>query len=203
MVAKAEYKALSITRLAEGAGFHQPSYFSPQPVNVDSPALEVMTDLKMVAAATIDAATHIDVANQAMIVRGVRSLLVVDTRGDVVGLVTARDILGERPLQVVRQRGVKHEDIRVQDIMTPREDIEVLHISDVLRADVGNVVETLKYSGRQHALVVDFDPVGGRQMVRGIFSASQIARQLGIPLHTTEVARTFAEIEAVIAQSVL
>lgn len=34
----------------------------------------------------------------------------------------------------------------------------------------------------------------------GVFSASQVARQLGIPLHTTEVARTFAEIEAVISQ---
>lgn len=29
-----------------------------------------MTDLKLVAAATIEASTHIDVANQAMIVRG-------------------------------------------------------------------------------------------------------------------------------------
>lgn len=200
MVAKTEYRPLPITRLADGAGYHQPTYFSPQPVRVDSPALEVMTDLKLVAAATIEASTHVDVANQAMIVRGVRSLLVVDARGDVVGLVTARDILGERPLQVVRNRGVRHEDVRVADIMTPRDEIEVLHIGDVLRADVGNIVETLKYSGRQHALVVDFDPLGGRQMVRGVFSASQVARQLGIPLHTTEVARTFAEIEAVISQ---
>jgi hypothetical protein len=33
----------------------------------------------------------------------------------------------------------------------------------------------------------------------GIFSASQIARQLGLQIHTHEMARTFAEIEAVIA----
>lgn len=200
MVAKTEYKSLPIQRLAEGAGYHQPSYFSPQPVRADSPAIEVMTDLRLVAAATIEVETHVDVANQAMIARGVRSLLVVDHQGAVVGLVTARDILGERPMQAVRNRGVRHEDIRVRDIMTPREVIEVLSISDVLRADVGNVVETLKGSGRQHALVVDNDPISGRQMVRGVFSASQVARQLGIPLHTTEVARTFAEIEAVLAQ---
>lgn len=199
MVAKAEYKPLPIARLAGGAGYHQPTYFSPQPVRIDSPAVEVMTDLKLVSAATIEVETHIDVANQAMIARGVRSLLVVDHLGGVVGLVTARDILGERPMQVVRKRGVKHEDVRVGDIMTPRDEIEVLHIGDVLRADVGNVVETLKHSGRQHALVVDGDPVSGRQMVRGVFSASQVARQLGVPLHTTEVARTFAEIEAVLS----
>ena len=200
MVAKAEYKSLPIRRLEEGAGYHQPSYFSPQPVRVDSPAIEVMTDLRLVAAATIEADTHVDVANQAMIARGVRSLLVVGREGDVVGLLTARDILGERPMQVVRSRGVKHEDIRVRDIMTPRDVIEVLSIGDVLRAKVGHVVETLKNSGRQHALVADSDPVSGRQMVRGVFSASQVARQLGIPLHTTEVARTFAEIEAVLGQ---
>ncbi len=199
MVAKAEYKPLPLTRLAGGASYHQPTYFSPQPVRVDSPAVEVMTDLKLVAAATIEADTHIDVANQAMIARGVRSLLVADHLGGIVGLVTARDILGERPMQVVRSRGVRHEDIRVCDIMTPHDVIEVLHIGDVLRADVGHVVETLRHSGRQHALVVDLDPLSGRQMVRGVFSASQVARQLGVPLHTTEVARTFAEIEAAIS----
>lgn len=35
--------------------------------------------------------------------------------------------------------------------------------------------------------------------IRGIFSASQIARQLGIPLEIAEPARTFAEIEQALA----
>jgi hypothetical protein len=39
----------------------------------------------------------------------------------------------------------------------------------------------------------------GRQVLRGIFSASQIARQLGVQIATHEMARTFAEIEALIA----
>ena len=40
-----------------------------------------------------------------------------------------------------------------------------------------------------------------RSMVRGIFSISQIARQLGISLQSTgEVARTFAEIEAALSR---
>lgn len=194
-----EFKVLGSAKLEAGAGYHQPASFSPQPVNIHSPALEVMTDLRLVTAATIDADTPIDAADQAMIARGVRSLLVVDERSNVVGVVTARDIHGERPMQVVHKRGLRHGDIKVSDVMTRREDVEVLDLSDVLRAKVGTVVETLKRSGRQHALVVDRDVVAHRQMVRGIFSASQIARQLGIPMHTTEVARTFAEIEAAIS----
>ena len=63
---------------------------------------------------------------------------------------------------------------------------------------VGDVIATLKHCCRQHALVVEPGP-DGEPLVRGIFSASQIARQMGIPLQTAEVARTFAEIEAAIA----
>lgn len=196
------YKPLPAACLDQGAGYHQPASFSPQPVDIDSPALEVMTDLRLVPAATIDAETSIVSANQAMIARGVRSLLVVDDHGNVIGVVTARDINGERPMQVVGIRGVLHGDVRVRDVMTPRQDVEVLELADVLRAKVGSIVETLRRSGRQHALVVDRDVTARRQMVRGIFSSSQIARQLGIPLHTTEVARTFAEIEAVISEHV-
>ena len=201
MTEQKQYKPLPVSPLAGGAGLHQPTLFSPQLVQADSPAIEVMTDLKLVPVASIDAETHIDVANQAMIARGVRSLLVVDETGAVVGLITARDVLGERPMQCVQKRGIRHGEIRVRDVMTGRDDLEVLLLADVLRAQVGQIVETLRLAGRQHAMVVDVDPLTGRQMVRGIFSASQIARQLGIALHTTEVARTFAEIEAVIHQS--
>ena len=73
-----------------------------------------------------------------------------------------------------------------------------MSLADVLRSEVGHVVATLKACGRQHALVVESE-TGGVQTLRGIFSASQIARQMGIPLQTTEVVRTFAEIEAAIA----
>lgn len=194
-----DYRILNSAKLEAGAGYHQPGFFSPQPVDADSPAVEVMTDLRLVAAATIDAEITIDAANQAMIARGVRSLLVVDPRGNVIGVITSRDILGERPMQLVNARGMRHSEVKVGDVMTRREDVEVLALSDVLRAKVGAVVETLRRSGRQHALVADRDAMG-RQMVRGIFSASQIARQLGIALHGAEVARTFAEIEAVLAE---
>ena len=39
----------------------------------------------------------------------------------------------------------------------------------------------------------------GKQSLVGIFSASKIARQLGVQTQTYEMARTFAEIEVVIA----
>lgn len=191
------YKPLTARSLRSGAGVEQAAVNSPKPVLVTSPAVDVMTDLRTVAAATIDADLNIDAAQHAMIARGVRSLLVVEA-GEVVGLLTARDLQGERPMQVVQARGLKHGEVLVRHVLTPAGAIEVLDMSDVLRSEVGHVLATLKQAGRQHALVVDQDALSGREMVRGVFSLSQIARQLGLPLQATELARTFAEIERAI-----
>ena len=64
-------------------------------------------------------------------------------------------------------------------------------------AKVGHVVASLKQAGRHHELVAETLP-GGEIRIRGMFSVSQIARQLGVPLQITELARTFAEIEQVL-----
>jgi CBS domain-containing protein len=168
----------------------------PQGVRIDSPALAVMTDLRQIPAATIDLEAPLDAANRFMIRRGVRLLLVTDDDRRVLGLITSNDVLGEKPVQFGLERGIKRQEILVRDIMTPRERLEVLLHADLVHAEVGHVVATLKRSGRQHALVVDFGSDGKVQAVRGIFSTSQIARQLGVAIHTTEVAQTFAEIGA-------
>lgn len=167
-------------------------------VTASSPAVEVMTDLRRIPAATIGQDVSLAEANHAMILRGVRLLFVTDAARRVVGIVTATDLLGERPTQVARERSLRYEELTLNEIMVPSEALDAVSMSDVLRAEVGHVVATLKSSGRQHALVVEETPEG-QPTIRGIFSASQIARQMGIPVQTTEVARTFAEIEAAIA----
>lgn len=189
---------LKVSSLDKGAGFHLPTS-QADIVTPDSPAIEVMTDLKQIVAATVGADVLLSHANHLMISRGVRSLIVTDSKGDVVGLLTATDVLGEKPMQCVQKRGIKHGEVMVNDVMTPQNDIEVLTLKQVTQARVLDIIETLKAHNRNHALVVDTDPLNQRQMVRGIFSASQIARQLGVATQIHSVAKTFAQIEAVLA----
>ena len=190
------YPPLSATTLQPDVTYLRPMQMLPQSVKFEDPALDIMTDLKKVAAATIDANVTMETANAVMIKRGVRLLLVVE-REVVTGIITATDVLGEKPLKLIQERGITHSEIMVSDIMTPRERLEVLHINDVLAAKVGHIVSTLKKAGRQHAAVVEVD-ASGKQILRGLFSVTQIARQLGIQIRTTEIARTFAEIEAIL-----
>ncbi|NHC07979.1 CBS domain-containing protein [Azonexus fungiphilus] len=162
----------------------------------DSPAIEAMTDFFRVNVVSIGPAATVDEANARMISRGVRLLMVVGKDDEVVGLITARDILGEKPLQVAQARGGKRGELSVADLMTPIGGIDTLALDDVLRARVSDILDALKQLGRQHILVEDSDPLSGQPRVRGLFSATQIGRALGVPVLGFDLPRTFAEIEA-------
>lgn len=192
-----DFHALPIRALGPGAGFRRPTQTEATRVGAGSPALQVMTDLQRVAPATIRPGAPLAGANQFMITRGVRLLLVVDEEHEkVLGVITAADLLGERPMLAATGRGLRRDELTVADVMTPASGVEVVSLADVEGARVGHVLETLRRTGRQHVLVVD-----AAGLVRGIFSASQIARQVGIAAPAgAQVALTFSEIEAALAK---
>jgi CBS domain-containing protein len=192
-----EYYPGPLRELGDGAGLRRPAQGEAPRVGLASPAIEVMTDLERVSPATIRADAPLDGANRFMMTRGVRLLLVVDEqRETVLGVVTATDILGERPMLAATARGLRRDELTVADIMTPAAEVEVIDLEDVRIARVGHIVETLRRAGRQHVLVVD---AGTR--VRGIFSLSQVGRQLGVSVDAGgETALTFSQIEAALSR---
>jgi CBS domain-containing protein len=189
-----EYSPLALTLLAPAARVAEPN--APGRVTLDDPAFSVMTDLREVSAAITRPEETIDAAHAQMIRRAVRLLFVLDPNGSVAGVITATDLLGEKPVRFMQDRGVSHAEILVEDIMTPASMLEVLPLVDIAQMRVGHIVATLKKVGRKHLMVAED---GGRR-VRGLFSASQIARQLGVELQTFEVAKSFAEVEAALVR---
>jgi CBS-domain-containing membrane protein len=193
-----DYAPLDSHLLKAGAGYAQPTQTVPDRVTLEAPALHVMTDFQAVTAVIVLSGDTMDEAHRRMIQRGVRLLLVVDQDRCVVGVITSMDLLGEKPMRVVSQRGIRRDDLLVRDVMTPQAALEVLDFDAVRTAKVGHIVSTLKRSGRQHAVVAERS--SATHTVRGVFSATQIARQLGVAIATDEVARTFSEIEAQLAR---
>lgn len=189
------YNPLPYSMLSIGSTYERPPQRLPERVNADNPARDVMTDFTKVAAITMGPCATIDEAEQRMIASGVRLLLVIDQSNAILGIITVTDLHGDRPVKYLQEVGGKREDIFVRDIMTPTNKLEVLYMVDVENAKVGDIVETMKRVGRQHALIVDLTE-DKKQIVRGIFSTKQISRQLGINIDPTEVAKTFAELEA-------
>lgn len=189
-----EYSALSLSPLATSARIVEGHPLSR--VTLDDPAFSVMTDLTEVNPATIGPERRIDEANAAMLERAVRLLFVLDNSRAVVGVITATDLLDEKPVRFMQDRGVKRGEILVADIMTPTSMLEAISMQDVAQMRVGHIVATLKRVRRQHLMASE----DGGTRVRGLFSASRISRQLGTDISTSEVAGTFAEIEAALGR---
>jgi len=154
---------------------------APRLVHLDDPALQVMTDFRRVRAVTTRPEISIDLALDAMKRAGVRLLLVADPAERIVGLVSASDIQGEKPIKLAGTTGTPHSRIRVDALMQPVGEVVALDFINVRNARVGHVLATLKAIGRRHLLVVETQ--GSATRVRGLFSLSQIAKQMGTHIH--------------------
>lgn len=196
---KQAFKPLELKRLNRHLDYHQPSSSMSQ-ITMYHAATMVMTDLNRTAAVTVSAHDALSAANNHMIVNGVRMLLVTNEDNRVMGLITANDIMGEKPMHYVRQNGGNHSELLVGDIMTPFDELEVLCWVDVKNARVGDIAETLKRVGRQHAIVVDGEI--DKQKIRGIFSSSSIARFTGEEIDTSSCAGSFAKLEQALMHDV-
>lgn len=170
-----------------------------QALSPDDSALKVMTDLTYIRAITIPPNCMIDFAQEIMRHAGIRLLLVIDDSDDLMGLITARDINGEKPINIITQEKLTRDQIQVHQIMTPLSELDPLMFSEVEHATIRQIIEHLRIAGRQHAIVIDelLDEPG--YYIRGIFSATHIGRLLGIDITADGHIQSFAEFEQLIA----
>jgi len=187
--------ALPTFRLGSGTAIAQAQPKNTSAVTLDSPALEVMTDLTQVKAATINPAITLRQAEQMMVYQGVRMLFVVTDMPSIEGLVTATDLKGEAQMRAVHERHVRYDDLCVADVMTGLALLEAVDFERMRTATVGDVVATFKRFGRDHLLVVQSATEQTPRRVRGVISRTQIERQLGSPIDVTPIAISFSEIE--------
>jgi hypothetical protein len=113
--------------------------------------------------------------------------------------VTSTDLLGDKPMRLVHQRNVRHEDLCVADVMTGLTMLDALDYDELRSANVARVVATFRQFGRNHLLVVQTATSQAPARIRGVLSLTQLERQLGSAIAAIEIASTFAEIEKALA----
>ena len=147
----------------------------------NDPALSVMTDFRERASVTIAETATIDAALEHMKHNGVRCAFAIDeSRRVVVGLITAYDIMGEKPMRYLQNvgldyHGITHKDIKVKDIMEPTETWVVAEMRDVESMSVESVLVAMQKSGRTHLPVLEIKD-GAAARLRGLFSSAKILR---------------------------
>lgn len=81
--------------------------------------------------------------------------VVENSQGAVVGIVTKRDLMGQRSVAFCTSTGIPRSDLSVRDVMIPRSSLYCISKEEARSADIGDVVETLKRIGDGYILITD------------------------------------------------
>ncbi|MFZ2541807.1 MAG: CBS domain-containing protein [Gallionella sp.] len=150
----------------------------PWYVRASDPALSVMIDYRSRSSVTVSETATIDEAIKHMKHAGVRCAFVVDSKKSaVVGMLTAYDILGEKPQQHMHFTGVGHSDVLVKDIMLKISDWRVTDIKDIENSTVGDLLAIFIKTELTHLPVLETTE-NHEQRLRGLLSFAKVKRLL-------------------------
>lgn len=172
-----DFAKLTTHKLSEKTTFFHPEY-RLEVVHTDSSALCVFTDFHFKNPECTTTDTLLTTAHEQMIHNNVKALLVLDEQRHVLGILSSRDILGARRITVAHAQDIHPSEMSVGMLMHKLKDLILLDYKDLLNARVGHIARLLHDHNLQHILV--FEQQDTKQIIRGIFSASRISRQLGV-----------------------
>jgi len=170
------YQALPATQFIKGSQYAHTGTL-PEITHIDDPASDIFVDFKVIKAVTIAQDAPITDAKAKMKACGVHMLLVINHDKGVIGLITSEDILGEKPVLAAQQKFISRADVRVSMILTPAENVIAINYEELHLAKVGHIIQTLAHAKQHYALVIE-NINNDQQLVRGMFSLSDISRQL-------------------------
>jgi len=191
------YQVIESSTLDADITYQQPKQEFKSSVALSDQAIEIMTDFTRVTAISVNPCASLENAKDRMITSKVQLLFVTNQFHEVVGLITANDLSGEKAMQHLTGTGGKMADVMVRDIMTPRYRLEAINLQELKKASVGDLVETFKRIGRQHALVVEpADENNPQPIIRGVLSVTQINKLLGSSITASLMAGSIADLAA-------
>lgn len=185
------YKKLNTVRL-EGI-YQLCDHFDSERLDLSHSADEIITDFSRRLPQVVLKDVDIDHALYMMMNGHVRSKIVIDHDDTFLGVINSKDLTGRKALSVAQQRNQSRNDLTVEDLMTSKSELHAMPYDLVQLAKIGDVLETLKELGHQHVLLVD-----DKGVLRGMISASDIARALHIPVNILKKAHSFKDIFSII-----
>lgn len=190
------YHPLATLALAPTSKHAHPPHL-PEVIHLSDTAMHVMVDFKYTPPVIVSPDASIDKALAELKAHHLPVLLVVDDAHSVVGIITSEDILGEKPVKLIQEGRIRRSEIPVSMVMTPQEEIAAFDIEHLRHAKVGNIIATLHLLKQPTILVIKFDEEHHHnQVVRGLFSASLISKQLGENItHAISEAQSLAELQ--------
>lgn len=163
-----------------------------------SPAMTVLTDFSQVMPQSVTADTPIDEAHLKMRHGGVRLLFVMDKQAHCIGVITSKEMIGTRRINLaMQQRNLSREDITAEMIMTPWHKLSAMPVSQLGSLTIEDLVLSMEAFTDQHLLITEQND-NHELRIRGLISASDIQSAVDKDITPVPRAKSFAEICQVI-----
>lgn len=169
------YNALPSVNL-DAKNRYEPLLNFPELLHLEDPATDIMVDFNVIQPPVTHPRETIAGVLSAIKGSAIHVLLVLENN-HVVGLISAEDVLGEKPLRISQERRVSHEQIHVHAVMTPSEHILAIDYKELRAAKIGHVLETFKDQQKHYLLAVETDE-DGAQKIRGVIYIYDIVKRL-------------------------
>lgn len=161
------------------------------------PALSLLTDLHQSPCVVASERDGVAQTVHLMMRAGVRMVFVAGADGSLVGMVTAEDIQGERPVVRASSQHIAMSELTLADVMVPVGSWDAVDLTQVRTARLGDIAETLHENNLHYLLVTQAK--NGQIFLRGLFSARRLEMAMRQPIQPDLHSRTFAELESVLA----
>lgn len=168
-------------------------------LTTESSAIEVLTDFQSLKPQSVAADTPIDEAHLKMRYSGVRLLFVTDKQDHCIGILTSKEVIGTRRINLaMQQRNLDRNEITVDMIMTPWNKLSAMTYEQLSALTIEDLVLIMEDVTEQHLLVTQYD-AQHELTIRGLISATDIQSAVGKEVNTVvPMARSFADICQVI-----
>ena len=170
----AEYQQLQTTHMPDTAQLDL--HRLPELVHLNDPAISVLYDFRLRPPTTILDTCPMDDALSELKILGLHWLLVINEQDQLCGIISSEDLLGEKPLQLIHNKGIERHKVCVKQLMIPLKNIHAFSWQDMQHAQVGHIVVTLQKQPHHFSFVVSEE--NNNSTIYGLFDLSHIARQL-------------------------
>lgn len=171
---------------------------APKRLLPTSPAMTVLTDFSQVTPQSVSADTSIDETHLKMRHGGVRLLFVMDNNAHCIGVITSKEVIGSRRINLaMQQRSLTRSEVTAGMVMTPWHKLSAMPIAQLASLTIEDLVLSMESFTDQHLLITEFN-ADNELRVRGLISASDIQSAVGKDSNPVPMAKSFADICQVI-----
>jgi len=167
----------------------------------DDLATELLRDFSRQNPLTVRSSEDIHAIGKKLEISGETLCVVINRKDDVIGVLHLKDLIGSLPMSIASQRGSAIADLVAQDVMRPVWSLPTMGFSKLQSLTVDDLLSIFRELHSDYLLVTETVAGEEGKVVRGLLSADELSRRLGVQVNTTPRPESFSDIVHAVRQT--